>query len=544
MASFEYQHSILYKGENPATAQFVPKNREKQQNRTFRHRAGAEPAFLKKELEEQERQQEQEERIKRQNALLQAQQQSRGLRAAADHLRAERHHGSSTSAPSKPPAHARQKVYGGVAQTRVTEVASRTINETVHDRIAKRQKLQAAVELDDDSDDGGGTGDEADRPDQPPLAQPLLPRPGRGDVDDDDDDSASDSEDSEVAEDAAQKRRIALERARKQAELVEREKEDREKEKESRSSSKVGGIGGTSTGAGLLQLEPVGGAAVSKVLDDSDSDTSSSSDSDGPGAKLAKPVFVPKGMRATEREKAAKVAEEQMLEQENRILKKQKKEDAKRMVAERVAQEDIDAINEDRVIHSESEYSLDSDEDETAESMELWKIRELERVLSLQKLRTQRIEEFERLEKRRQMTDLERQEDDERMDKENPLMASKAEKSQFGFMQKYHHQGGYFMDKKMDGSEMLYRRDVNQALDSEKFDKQLLPASMQVRRGNFGFKGQVKHKSLKEADTTDWTSAWVDPKVRERRELFEKQQQDQQRMRDEKLKEMRKMGER
>ncbi len=163
MASFEYQHSILYKGENPATAQFVPKNREKQQNRTFRHRAGAEPAFLKKELEEQERQQEQEERIKRQNALLQAQQQSRGLRAAADHLRAERHHGSSTSAPSKPPAHARQKVYGGVAQTRVTEVASRTINETVHDRIAKRQKLQAAVELDDDSDDGGGTGDEADR---------------------------------------------------------------------------------------------------------------------------------------------------------------------------------------------------------------------------------------------------------------------------------------------------------------------------------------------------------------------------------------------
>ena len=162
-------------------------------------------------------------------------------------------------------------------------------------------------------------------------------------------------------------------------------------------------------------------------------------------------------------------------------------------------------------------------------------------MLELQKLRTARIEEFENLERRRNMTEAERLEDDERLDK---LQPEAIEKQKFGFMQKYHHQGGYFMDKKTDGSEPLYRRDNNEPLASEKFDKSVLPKSMQVRRGWLGLKGQQKHKSLKESDTTDWTSAWVDPKVRERREKFAVRKADEERMRQEKIADLRKMGDR
>ena len=42
-------------------------------------------------------------------------------------------------------------------------------------------------------------------------------------------------------------------------------------------------------------------------------------------------------------------------------------------------------------------------------------------------------------------------------------------KSVFGYMQKYHHAGGYFQDKKQDGTEKLYLRNAQEALDSEKY---------------------------------------------------------------------------
>lgn len=56
MASAHYQHSILYKGENPAEAVFQPKR--KNAPKILRHRAGAEPAFLQKEAAEERQRQE------------------------------------------------------------------------------------------------------------------------------------------------------------------------------------------------------------------------------------------------------------------------------------------------------------------------------------------------------------------------------------------------------------------------------------------------------------------------------------------------------
>lgn len=61
----------------------------------------------------------------------------------------------------------------------------------------------------------------------------------------------------------------------------------------------------------------------------------------------------------------------------------------------------------------------------------------------------------------------------------------------------------------MDGAEDLYNRDFNEALDEEKIDRSAMPKVMQLRRGYWGMKSQVKHTHLTDVDTTDKDSAWV-----------------------------------
>merc|ERR1719330_308506 len=86
---------------------------------------------------------------------------------------------------------------------------------------------------------------------------------------------------------------------------------------------------------------------------------------------------------------------------------------------------------------------------------------------------------MELIERRRRMTDAEREEDDKRMD-----------------------------SKAASGEEPLYNRDYHEPTAEETFDKNLLPKAMQLRRGQFGKKGQVKHTHLTDVDTTDQTAAW------------------------------------
>merc|ERR1719446_577961 len=103
------------------------------------------------------------------------------------------------------------------------------------------------------------------------------------------------------------------------------------------------------------------------------------------------------------------------------------------------------------------------------------------------------------------MTEDERAADDKRMDDE---ANNREEAKQFNFLQKYYHRGGFFQDKATTGEEPLYLRDYHEPLEEEKFDKQMLPKAMQLRRGQFGKKGQVKHTHLTDADTTDMSAAW------------------------------------
>ena len=75
------------------------------------------------------------------------------------------------------------------------------------------------------------------------------------------------------------------------------------------------------------------------------------------------------------------------------------------------------------------------------------------------------------------------------------------------FMQKYYHKGAFFQESADDafgtaGPDEIYKRDFSAPTAEEKFDKSILPAAMQVRKGKFGRAGQTKWTHLAAEDTS------------------------------------------
>ncbi|CAE8722157.1 unnamed protein product, partial [Polarella glacialis] len=222
---------------------------------------------------------------------------------------------------------------------------------------------------------------------------------------------------------------------------------------------------------------------------------------------MMKPVFVSKTARETVLMKELIEQEEAEADKKKELYKLEKKADSKSLVIEKIQEEvDADAAKPEDDDRSDIELMDDDDEKNEAEEYEMWKIRELKRIKRDKEERVTRQKEIEFILKRRGMTDEERAADDKRLDEINP---KRDEVKNFGFMQKYYHRGGFFQDKAVTGEEELYLRDYHEPLEEEKYDKSLLPQAMQLRRGQFGKKGQVKHSHLTSADTTDMTAAWA-----------------------------------
>lgn len=239
-----------------------------------------------------------------------------------------------------------------------------------------------------------------------------------------------------------------------------------------------------------------------------ESDDETDSDDDDPRRNaMLKPIFVSKTQRDTVKEKEfAKKEEEEAKEREKEKLKERKVE-SKTLVIEEIRRDEEaeqNGLNENDV--SDIELIDDNDEKNEAEEYELWKIRELKRIKRDRGERLAREQEIEWIMKRRSMTEEERIADDRRLDED---ANKRDEVKSFGFLQKYYHRGAFFMEKAVSGEEPLYLRDYHEPTEEEKFDKNLLPKAMQLRRGQFGKKGQVKHTHLTEVDTTDMSAAWA-----------------------------------
>lgn len=238
-----------------------------------------------------------------------------------------------------------------------------------------------------------------------------------------------------------------------------------------------------------------------------ESEEESDSDDDPRRNAMLKPIFVSKNQRDTVREREAVEKEEEEAQEKEKQKLRERKVETKGLVVEeirRAEEAERDGLNENDA--SDIELIDDNDEKNEAEEYELWKIRELKRIKRDKEDRMVREKEIEWIMKRRSMTEEERLADDKRLDDDSN---KRDEVKSFNFMQKYYHRGAFFQEKAVSGEEPLYLRDYHEPTEEEKFDKKLLPQAMQLRRGLFGKKGQVKHTHLTDVDTTDMSAAWA-----------------------------------
>jgi len=210
---------------------------------------------------------------------------------------------------------------------------------------------------------------------------------------------------------------------------------------------------------------------------------------------LLKPVFVSK----QERETNNKLLEEEvLLKEEERKLKEKKKLETKLMVIEAVRKDDL--IEEKEEASDGETMPNDDDGLDQANEFEIWKIRELKRIKRDKEELHAREKELKEIERRRKLTDAQREEENRRLGAD----AIKSEKTAYKFMQKYYHKGAYYQDN----NDPIFQRDFNVAIGEENFDKSTLPGVLQLKRGDFGKKGRSKWTHLSNEDTTNFDPTW------------------------------------
>lgn len=109
---------------------------------------------------------------------------------------------------------------------------------------------------------------------------------------------------------------------------------------------------------------------------------------------------------------------------------------------------------------------------------EAWKVREVRRLKRERDERRERENERKEIERRRTMTDAERQEENLRLGSDH---TNKKEKVAYKFMQRFYHKGAFFQGDQE--TNPLFSRDYNMPVGEDKMDKSVLPAVLQKRRG-------------------------------------------------------------
>lgn len=459
--SIEYQNSILWRGEDPLKKKFQAK--VDASRKTVRYFPGKAPRWVedenkkKEEAAEKERQEREARNDRDRSRDRRRRRRGEGVAAVVIEEKKEdpaaarlKRLQQSSDAVAVDPSERLQR-HRRLHEARVLEAAEEDKDEEV-----KKEELQEERILKKEENLDGNRG---------PVAELQIPMY--------DDISGDDKDDVEL-------RTLRRERAREAALAKMKEEEE----------------------SGLLKEE----GQDEEDDDDDEEEESDESDSDPMHRTMLKPVFVSKTQRETVKERDAQQKEEEAaMEREKKRLAEKKAESKSLLVDTIRIEEEVDAAGDEND-RSDVELPDDDDEKNEAEEYELWKIRELKRIKRDKEERLERHKELELIEKRRRMTDVEREEDDRRMDSK---AAKRDDVKGFNFLQKYYHRGGFFQDKASNGEEPLYNRDYHEPLEEEKFDKQLLPKAMQLRRGQFGKKGQVKHSHLTQVDTTDKSAAWA-----------------------------------
>ncbi|GLD94892.1 hypothetical protein PINS_up003517 [Pythium insidiosum] len=237
--------------------------------------------------------------------------------------------------------------------------------------------------------------------------------------------------------------------------------------------------------------------------DTSSSDTSGSeweTDSDASDEEvLMKPVFVPKKARGTIKSQEQLEAEEEQRQQREIEKAKTRKLESRKLVAEELQREKESAQQGDV---TDTDMPDDTDGIDPEQEYRDWELREMRRIKRDRDQREARRKEAEETLRRRNMTEEERRAEDEKLKKNQPT-----EKKKLKFLQKYYHKGAFYMDdSSVRDKTDVRRREATEATLEDKFNKEMLPAVMQVK--NFGRAGRTKYTHLAAEDTSTKDALW------------------------------------
>jgi microfibrillar-associated protein 1 len=133
-----------------------------------------------------------------------------------------------------------------------------------------------------------------------------------------------------------------------------------------------------------------------------------------------------------------------------------------------------------------------------------WKLRELKRIENYELEIKAYLDEQRDIIRRRNMTE------DERLEEDNKLklgIFKNKDKAKWKFLQKYYHKGVFYMDEssiKNKNEEDVRLKEYNMPTLEDNFDKEKLPKILQVK--NFGKRGRTKYTHLTDQDTTNFNN--------------------------------------
>jgi microfibrillar-associated protein 1 len=251
--------------------------------------------------------------------------------------------------------------------------------------------------------------------------------------------------------------------------------------------------------------------------DPEDEEEEESSSEDEPRRKFQRPTFIKKSDRAGATPSAtassrtvgtngmittspildvAQSDEMRRKEMADLMIKDKLERDAAARAAGRKGWDDDDEVAAEDVVDDTD--GLDPEAEYAA-----WKIRELKRLKRDREAVEQREKEIEEVERRRNLTQAEREaEDREYLDQQKEEREEGRGKA--GFLQRYHHKGAFFQDDET--AEILRRRDLMGAkFVDEVQDREALPQYMRVRdMTKLGKKGRTRYTDLRGEDTGNW----------------------------------------
>ena len=172
--------------------------------------------------------------------------------------------------------------------------------------------------------------------------------------------------------------------------------------------------------------------------------------------KLLKPVFVSKDDRLTIKEKLQKELEEKANKEIEMKLKEQKKKETKKLVLS-IIQKDLNGELDDKDAEDQ-EMPDDTDEPDNTTEYENWKIRELKRIKRNEEENLMKLKEKEEIERRRNLTDDQRKEENLRLGSDDTLRPFK---SKYKFMQKFYKMGVFYQDQAQGNLDHIFNRDYN-----------------------------------------------------------------------------------